>query len=967
MVFTKAASQSAKRKKTDDMPDSPPKRVTRARAKATTDDTDTKSKVTKIITASAKVSVEKKRLAEPAKASKRKTRADDVAADPLAKAVPNEEVKEPLKPRVRQKKAKEDVKDALPALDVPAPTRARQSKVVVSEETSLEAPKLRGRPKKVTTISIKSSSEAEKAKLSEPAKENVRDGANLPIKANTREPAKKTATIRKKVQFQDEPEEGKENVPFKNKASEKPIAKATGLKAKPVRKPATVRGATRGKKVQEQKNVDDEVKVVEVRPLSPKKVKQVAKSSSIGSEDELGVEKTPVRALSRSPVKSPVRSIQHDISRLDFSTVNVHSSSIVNEAQSELASPARRPPPSPFKEAFKDSPKRINLGDTVALPILNNSRSPAKTALLQSPARRPPVSPIKLMAVSSPRKAGAAMSLLDPASTSKQAKPLRIPFFSPSKTISSPLRATTFPERPFKVHKIDGAEQVAASDSKYLESPVTSNTLEDDPVPTKTIDSSLSDLENQFEKADVAESRTFVPSEKNESTMIYTDDMVLQNQFEQSSMENDGDQSTTPPDLPDPFVAPAFSFAAPRLRFIHEESDSEDELSSARKPCILTQAGKQGILSEKLDTSMSGGDIEWTPIPSGNMKAYAMTPLATQLSNWLASSPEKQTAGQTQKRGIFSPMGPTLLDKPVPAMDCSLAETPPKTSFFEDEMATRENENQDSSPRPGSQEIRDMIEASQDSQASEEYGDENAMPVDPQLMEIQHEANETTITCTPAKVFLQPREIHTVSKVPLRPSDEDSPLRVTRKRSRSLAGPLRSVNSIGASSLGRLRNIPSDFQGNDKMNEIQASSLANQSYLTPIEIDSGLPQTPRTSSWSGFSTPATTIKKGVASNILEGAVVYVDVHTTEGADASGIFLELLAQMGARCVKQWAWNPRTGNASGDDETAILSDSALSGNKVGITHVIYKDGGKRTLEKVREAKGVVLCVGVGWVLE
>jgi hypothetical protein len=82
----------------------------------------------------------------------------------------------------------------------------------------------------------------------------------------------------------------------------------------------------------------------------------------------------------------------------------------------------------------------------------------------------------------------------------------------------------------------------------------------------------------------------------------------------------------------------------------------------------------------------------------------------------------------------------------------------------------------------------------------------------------------------------------------------------------------------------------------------------------------------------------------------------VDVHTSEGADASGIFVELLTQMGARCLKTWTWNPSS--PSGADS---------SSNKIGITHVVYKDGGKRTLEKIREANGLVQCVGVSWVLE
>ena len=101
-------------------------------------------------------------------------------------------------------------------------------------------------------------------------------------------------------------------------------------------------------------------------------------------------------------------------------------------------------------------------------------------------------------------------------------------------------------------------------------------------------------------------------------------------------------------------------------------------------------------------------------------------------------------------------------------------------------------------------------------------------------------------------------------------------------------------------------------------------------------------------------------KSTISQQTLRGAVVYVDVHTTEGEDASGIFVELLQQMGARCFRSWSWNPRSNMSSVDGVDPKES-------KVGITHVVYKDGGLRTLEKVKHAGGLVKCVGVGWVLE
>lgn len=108
--------------------------------------------------------------------------------------------------------------------------------------------------------------------------------------------------------------------------------------------------------------------------------------------------------------------------------------------------------------------------------------------------------------------------------------------------------------------------------------------------------------------------------------------------------------------------------------------------------------------------------------------------------------------------------------------------------------------------------------------------------------------------------------------------------------------------------------------------------------------------------WSSMGTPARTPRRDVNAQLLRGAVVFVDVHTSEGADASSIFVELLSHMGARCVKNWTWNP-SGSAH----------SESSSSRIGITHVVFKDGGKRTMEKVRQSKGVVQCVGVSWVLE
>lgn len=90
------------------------------------------------------------------------------------------------------------------------------------------------------------------------------------------------------------------------------------------------------------------------------------------------------------------------------------------------------------------------------------------------------------------------------------------------------------------------------------------------------------------------------------------------------------------------------------------------------------------------------------------------------------------------------------------------------------------------------------------------------------------------------------------------------------------------------------------------------------------------------------------------SSVLAGAVIFVDVYTSDGADASSAFAEALRGLGAKVLKNWNWNPNSTGGPGEGE-----------RKVGITHVVFKDGSPRTLQKVKDSKGVVLCVGVGWV--
>ncbi|KIW98919.1 uncharacterized protein Z519_00582 [Cladophialophora bantiana CBS 173.52] len=148
--------------------------------------------------------------------------------------------------------------------------------------------------------------------------------------------------------------------------------------------------------------------------------------------------------------------------------------------------------------------------------------------------------------------------------------------------------------------------------------------------------------------------------------------------------------------------------------------------------------------------------------------------------------------------------------------------------------------------------------------------------------------------------------------------------------------------------------------------KLTSSRVGASTFKTPTTITKA--KTPITSAnpKSAAKTLPTsrTPLKTVGNGVLYGAIVHTDIHTSEGMDASAFYIDLLASMGARVVKEWRWNPRASVASSSQEPAG-SEAPVS--NIGITHVVYKDGGKRTLEKVRSAKGQVLCVGVGWVLD
>jgi len=199
-------------------------------------------------------------------------------------------------------------------------------------------------------------------------------------------------------------------------------------------------------------------------------------------------------------------------------------------------------------------------------------------------------------------------------------------------------------------------------------------------------------------------------------------------------------------------------------------------------------------------------------------------------------------------------------------------------------------------------------------------------------------------TSTPNMPIPRKFHMHTVvSKVPLKPEAEDSPapkLQIKkRKRPHSLGAQPDFVDiSDGVTPVKAARTVSSS----------DATSSRATPVATPASIVSRTPGSKVSSAKSSRRVVSTPVSRtplaDVAndiSSILSGATVYVDVRTSEGADASAIYIELLTNLGARVVKEW--------------------------KDNLTHIVYKDGSPKILEKARLSNIDIKVVGVSWPLD
>ncbi|CDM33729.1 hypothetical protein DTO013E5_1498 [Penicillium roqueforti] len=405
-----------------------------------------------------------------------------------------------------------------------------------------------------------------------------------------------------------------------------------------------------------------------------------------------------------------------------------------------------------------------------------------------------------------------------------------------------------------------------------------------------------------------------------------------------------------------------------------------------------TQVDSPALMAPSLFNTPSVAGQHQSPAEA----SIGFTPLAQKFGRWEQNTPSQARSLRPRRRGVFSLVGP--LDRtnketpansgtvPYPDLSKSPLENPP--SLFAElpsqpqSGTTCISPDYEQTPRPSSiyedHQIRDspstrtdIFEDPDSGNIELEHTCVTQVPQDQDqdfhLLDDKENCGPLILPSTPMKAHVQPdelRTIHTVSKVPLKAEGDISPLKLRRKRGLSPASPspTRSSPRVRKPIFMALNDSVPILSPSRKPPRVSRSPTPKRRSVTNRRSSVKAPVMAPLSNPVATASPAKKPRRSMSTEqmALHGAVVHVDVHTTEGEDASGIFVELLQQMGARCVKSWSWNPRSSLSPSDG----VEPKDL---RVGITHVVYKDGGLRTLEKVKKAAGLVKCVGVGWVLD
>lgn len=891
----------------------------RAAAKAST------VKTTRIITAAAKAKATGSSAAAGASSSvttstatKRKTRADETDDENSEAAVRARRL------RGRPSRVADADKPSLRSEPAKATRSTRVTRKVATEQPKEEAKVTRGRPRRNTATS---SDQPPDRKTTSTAR----------ARAGT--VSKAAPSAKKSVKFD---ETDKENIePAAKKESD-----ASGLRAAPARRPPTPASKTTRKTVSAEK-----------KPLSPKKVTQIP---VLRKDDESGDGSPRRNALAEQINVTPVKkSTEPAALEKDLDSTITVNAAILNAPESTAAafgSPPRRPPTSPNRDTLKSPAKKMG-----AIPFPGSSMKPIsfskdndtkktgsfKNTLFQTPAKRPP-SPIKGMAFPSAHK---------PQSTQEAFKASL--FQSPAKRAPHSLKPLS--ERPTvaAICETPAMKPIAASTSVRIDSRRPSEKLTFEQEHGQGLAAALisdipenPELENRFNGrlSDVVPRASAADDEDDEVELVQSYSFYEQNADATTAL------NVTPTRQPSSTT---------------DSTPGAHEAISTPNPVATPQGAMFQLRDKDLDpchdmATMSDSDDEqeadedcstFTPSFNKNRRStMGLTSLAQTPGGWSSDSPAPVSEPMRPASGL--PRASTV----VPVAEPS----PVKNSFFEDQMEAQQEKEKDASVSVDgdlsdpsfdedvmvtgedlalAEEAEEMSHLHESplaersvaksfsdslSEASQEYGDENELPVDPALG-----GSRMWPPTTPARPA--PRTCSTTTKVPLKPADESSPTKNRRF----------SASRIPNNGTGSLPKSATVISYSPEKGQSTGSLSMDQEPTTP---------TNKCDLWSNAGTPARTPRRDSNSSLLRGAVVFVDVHTSEGADASLIFVDLLTQMGAKCVKTWTWNPDS-----------ASHSESSSNRIGITHVVFKDGGKRTMEKVRKSNGVVQCVGVSWVLD
>lgn len=957
--------------------ESPPKRVTRARAAAK--GTDTTVKTTRIITAAARAKASTSAANSKSTSTKRKTRADELDdddADELEEA--DDLVKKSTRGRPRKTTDAETHSTATKTTARGRP--AKKAATVASRTEPLPTKAPRGRPRK----NVDSEAEAlgKDDNTSQPATKTVR-GRTTATKSST---AGAKPPARKVVKFQ---EPDKEN---DGPSTAKESTALGGIRGRPTRKAAsstatrsTARSATKSTASSSSK----------AKPLSPKKVTQIPVTRMDSSEDELAGGDTPLKRMQKQPIKPPSdlpvsprkQAAPTPFDDAEDNTLTINNA-ILNPPElgaTAMGSPARRLPASPFKGSMKSPARKmgpVQLPTSMMKPRSGSGdgepTSPSKP-FLQSAAKRPqsPIKGLLFGPVTQSRQPTSPFKSSVLQSPAKRALPGHKPRqTSPEKTQNVSIEATPR----MQPIKSSPTPSTSRSPSARLLEEVGSQDVEEEedvfsgPVGSLKFPGRMSAvLPRDVDPAEAEDNQDM--AETDEVELLEVEEQVAEKDNLQQLNDHAAVEEPSPPSPQDcPPELAVYTSSTP------SGAEAEAKLVAAATPvnpmfqlrardldpCNDMTWESEDDLSPTKSVDVTTTSFHRSPSKSRRV-TMGLTSLADQLGSWSPAEPILHQAGAEAENAVT--MSVEVRDVVseqviVAAGSPALTLTPNASSFFEQEMsaggdrteslpvedelmgepiledmiiteedielANEANEMSLEGPGPMDNNTQERSFSDEVSEASQEYADENQLPIDPQLV-----GSDPRVPVTPLRPA--PTVFNTTTKVPLKPADYSTPSPVKKRSfSASRVAPRRPSGPT------RNATVISYQPTKDDTLDMAAESTPAVGPNTPARSDI----------WSSMGTPARTPRRDVNPTLLRGAVVYVDVHTSEGADASSIFVELLSQMGARCVKSWNWTP---------------DSESSSTKYGITHVVFKDGGKRTMEKVRQAKGVVHCVGVTWVLE